>query len=414
MTKAHNLKCRFCDTELRRTFVDLGMSPVSNANVAPDRAEAMEPFFPLHVRVCHHCWLVQLPEVESHEHIFKGDYAYFSSFSDSWLEHCRKYVDYVTKRFCLTEKSFVVEIASNDGYLLQYFVQRKFSVLGVEPSENVASKAEEKGVKSLVKFFGEKTAQEIVAQGRKADLVIGNNVLAHVPDINDFVRGLKILLATEGVMTFEFPHLLQLIQQNQFDTIYHEHFSYFSLLAIQRIFDHFDLRMFDVQELSTHGGSLRVHVCHKGNPRRDGQDNVDVLLKREQDAGLESEAAYARFAQQVRATKRTLLDLLIKIKADGKSIVGYGAPAKGNTLLNYCGIRQDFLDYTVDRSPYKQGKLLPGTHIPIFAPEKIQETRPDYILILPWNLKAEIMEQMAFVRQWGGKFILPIPHPEIA
>ncbi len=413
MTKAVNLKCRFCGTELKHTFVDLGMSPVSNANILVDKAEAMEPFFPLHVEVCHQCWLVQLPEIEHHENIFKDDYAYFSSFSDSWLEHCREYVSYVVERFSLIKENFIVEIASNDGYLLQYFLQRGFSVLGVEPAANVANKAEEKGIKTLKKFFGERTAEEIIAQGRKADLIIGNNVLAHVPDINDFVRGLKVLLAPEGVMTLEFPHLLQMINQNQFDTIYHEHFSYFSLLSANRIFNSFDLRIFDVQELSTHGGSLRIHVCHKEHVKRDGQNNVNALLKREKDMGLDREGTYARFAQQVQGAKRALLELLIKIKNDGKTIVGYGAPAKGNTLLNYCGIRHDFLDYTVDRNPHKQGRLLPGTHIPIFSPKKIEETRPDYILILPWNLKEEVMEQMAFIRQWGGKFILPIPHPEV-
>jgi SAM-dependent methyltransferase len=413
MTFVHELKCRFCGARLEHSFVDLGMSPVSNANIIPGREEAMEAFFPLHTRVCHHCWLVQLPEVERPEHIFKDDYAYFSSFSDSWLEHCRKYVDYAVDRFRLTSAHFVVEIASNDGYLLQYFLGRGIPVLGVEPAENVARKAEEKGIRTLVKFFGEKTAFGIAAQGRLADLVIGNNVLAHVPDINDFVRGLKVLLAPNGVGTFEFPHLLQLLQQNQFDTIYHEHYSYLSMLAVIRIFDRAGLRIFDVQELPTHGGSLRIHVCHKENARRDGQDNMNLLLKREKDMGLDRMDVYARFAEQVRATKRALLDLLIRIKAEGKTIVGYGAPAKGNTLLNYCGIRKDFLDYTVDRSPHKQGKLLPGTHIPVFAPEKIAETRPDYVLVLPWNLRDEITGQLSYIRQWGGKFILPIPRPEV-
>ncbi len=413
MTKTANLKCRFCGMPLQHTFVDLGMSPVSNANISSDRAEAMEPFFPLHARVCHACWLVQLPEIQKPEDIFKDDYAYFSSYSDSWLEHCREYVCHATERFSLTKKSLVVEIASNDGYLLQYFVQQGVPVLGVEPSGNVVEAAKRKGVQTLVKFFGEKTAHEVVSEGHQADLIIGNNVLAHVPDINDFVRGLKVLLKPDGVITMEFPHLLQMIRKNQFDTIYHEHYSYLSLLAVQKIFGAFGLRMFDVQELPTHGGSLRIYACHQENTRVDGQERVASLLGMEKNEGLDSVDRYTRFAEQVQSSKRALLELLIGIKAEGKTIAGYGAPAKGNTLLNYCGIRRDFMEYTVDRNPHKQGKFLPGTHIPIFSPEKIRETRPDYILILPWNLKEEIMSQLAFVREWGGKFILPIPRPEV-
>lgn len=406
------LRCRFCHTELKHTFVDLGMSPISNANIPADKAEDMEPFFPLHARVCPACWLVQLPAIQKPENLFNDDYAYFSSFSDSWLQHCRQYMQYATERFSLTPKSFVVEIASNDGYLLQYFVQKGIPVLGVEPAENVARKAEEKGVRSLVKFFGEKTATEVAQQHRKADLIIGNNVFAHVPDINDFVKGLKALLAPEGVITLEFPHLLQLIRNNQFDTIYHEHYSYLSLLSVKKIFEAFGLRVFDVQELPTHGGSLRVHGCHKENVKLDGQERVEALLRIEKEEGLDSLDRYVRFSEQVKATKRALLELLIAIKAEGKSIVGYGAPAKGNTLLNYCGIGTDFIDYTVDRNPHKQGRFLPGTHIPIHGPEKIAATKPDYVMILPWNLKDEIVTQLSYVRQWGCKFIVPVPQPE--
>lgn len=407
------LKCRFCGTPLEHTFVDLGMSPISNANISSERCEVMEPFFPLHARVCHVCWLVQLPEIQKPDHLFNDDYAYFSSFSDSWLEHCRLYVKKVTERFSLTEKSFVAEIASNDGYLLQYFVEQGIPVLGVEPSANVAEAALKKGIKTLVKFFGEKTAHEIAAEGKKADLIIGNNVLAHVPDINDFVRGLKVLLNFDGVITLEFPHLLQMIRNNQFDTIYHEHYSYLSLLSVQKIFKSFGLRVFDVEELPTHGGSLRIYVCHQESVRVDDHASVDALLKIEKNEGLDGLDRYACFSQQVQSTKRAVLELLIRLKDEGKTIVGYGAPAKGNTLLNYCGIRTDFLDYTVDRSPHKQGKLLPGTHIPIYGPERIAETKPNYVLILPWNLKDEIMGQLSDIRRWGGKFIVPIPNPEV-
>lgn len=403
------LKCRFCGTALQHTFVDLGMSPLSNANVPLERAEAMEPFFPLHVRVCHVCWLVQLPEIEKPEQIFKEDYAYFSSFSDSWLAHCKTYVDAAVSRFKLDSKSFVVEVASNDGYLLQYFVQKKIPVLGVEPSANVAEAAQKKGVDSLVKFFGRETAAQIANSRQKADLIIGNNVLAHVPDIKDFAGGLKALLKSDGVITLEFPHLLQMMRKNQFDTIYHEHYSYLSLVAVQGILRSQGLRIFDVEELPTHGGSLRIYACHNENSRSDGQIRVDQLLSAERAAVLDQFKSYELFAGRVKAAKRAFLALLIDLKSEGKTVVGYGAPAKGNTLLNYCGVRTDFMEYTVDRSPHKQGKLLPGTHIPVYAPEKIAETRPDYVVILPWNLKDEIVQQLDYIRGWGGKFIVPIP-----
>ncbi len=407
------LKCRFCGKELKHTFAALGMSPISNANVSLERAERMEPFFPLHARVCDACWLVQLPEIEKPEQLFTEDYAYFSSYSDSWLAHCKKYVDEVSARFQLSQKSFVVEIASNDGYLLQYFLQKKIPVLGIEPSANVAAAACKKGIDTLVEFFGARSAKVVATDRGQADLIIGNNVLAHVPDINDFVRGLKILLKSEGIITMEFPHLLQMIRHNQFDTIYHEHYSYLSLLSVQKIFAAEGLDVFDVEELATHGGSLRIFACHQENRKNERSDRVSRLLAMELQAGLNTLDTYSRFNEQVRRTKYALLDLLIDIKTQGKSVAAYGAPAKGNTLLNYCGIRQDFVDYTVDRSPHKQRKLLPGTHIPIYGPEKIAETKPDYVLILPWNIKEEIMEQMAYVRQWGGKFIIPIPTPVV-
>ena len=407
------IRCRSCGMLLQHTFVDLGMSPVSNANISSESSEAMEPFFPLHARVCNLCWLVQLPEIEKPQQIFKEDYAYFSSYSDSWLAHCRSYADQMVERCGLSSQSFVVEVASNDGYLLQYLVQKGVPVLGIEPSANVAEAARKKGVETLVKFFGEQTARDLKQDGYRADLIIGNNVLAHVPDILDFVRGLKVLLKADGVITLEFPHLLQMMNNNQFDTIYHEHFSYLSLLSVRKIFQSAGLRIFDVEELTTHGGSLRIFGCHQENGRFDGEPRVVAVLQKELKAGLASLEAYSRFSHQVCSTKRALLDLLIRIKAGGKKIAGYGAPAKGNTLLNYCGIRTDFIDYTVDKNPHKQGKLLPGTHIPVYAPERIMETRPDYVLILPWNIKGEVMEQMKGIRQWGGKFIVPIPNPEV-
>ena len=401
-------QCRFCHAPLQHTFADLGMSPISNAFLKPTQLNLKEPFYPLHAYVCGTCLLVQLEEFESPEAIFNDDYAYFSSFSDTWLKHARDYVDEMVERFGYGGSSLVVEIASNDGYLLQYFVARRIPVLGVEPAANVAEAARKKGVDTLVKFFGVNTAKELAATRGKADLLLGNNVLAHVPDLNDFVAGMKILLKPDGVITMEFPHLLRLMQQNQFDTIYHEHFSYFSLLTVEKVFAHHRLMLFDIQQLRTHGGSLRIFARHAGHP---GQVSgaVSALLAEERAAGLERISTYSAFAEKVRVTKRKLLQFLIEAKEAGKSVVGYGAPAKGNTLLNYCGVRSDFIDYTVDRSPHKQGMFLPGTHIPIHEPERIFRTRPDYVLILPWNIKDEIIEQMSAVRSWGGKFVVPVP-----
>jgi 2-polyprenyl-3-methyl-5-hydroxy-6-metoxy-1,4-benzoquinol methylase len=368
----------------------------------------MEPFYPLHVYVCDQCFLVQLEEYVSPEAIFT-EYAYFSSYADSWVEHMRRYADMITDRLALSKDSLVVEVASNDGYLLQHFVEKGIPVLGVEPAANVAQVAIDKGIPTLVKFFGEQTARELVAQGEQADLICGANVLAQVPRPNDFVKGLQALLKPGGVVTIEFPHLMRLMAENQFDTIYHEHFSYLSFLSAERIFAAQGLTVFDVEELPTHGGSLRIYARHAGEQDRPMTSRAQELRQREIEAGLLHIETYARFGEQVKETKRRLLEFLIEVKRHGKTVAAYGAPGKGNTLLNYCGVRTDFIDFTVDRSPYKQGKFLPGTHIPIHHPDRIREKKPDYVLILPWNFKDEIVEQMAFIREWGGKFVVPIP-----
>lgn len=384
------------------------MSPLCESYVSAAQLDAMEPFFPLHVRVCDRCFLVQLDQYVSGEEIF-SDYAYFSSYSDSWLDHSRRYTDAMIERFELDESSFVVEVASNDGYLLQYFVERGVPCLGVEPAANVAVAAEEKGVPTLVEFFGGASGARLAGERRAADLMIGNNVLAQVHDINDFVAGFKNALAPRGVVTMEFPHLMRLVEENQFDTIYHEHFSYFSFGTAARIFAAHGLVLFDVEELPTHGGSLRIYARHEGDDTKPVSERARDLERREIEAGLFELAYYASFGEQVRETKRKLLDFLIRAKREGKAIAGYGAPGKGNTLLNYCGVGRDFLDFTVDRNPHKQGMYLPGTHIPIHPPEKIDEMRPDYVLILPWNLKEEIARQLSGVRAWGGRLVVPIP-----
>jgi 2-polyprenyl-3-methyl-5-hydroxy-6-metoxy-1,4-benzoquinol methylase len=401
-----------CGTPLRHTFVDLGMSPLCESYLSAEKLNQMEPFYPLHVYVCERCFLVQLEEFVSREEIFT-EYAYFSSYADSWVEHMHRYAEMMVNRLGLGKHSFVVEVASNDGYLLQHFVKRSIPVLGIEPAANVAKVAVEKGVPTLVKFFGEQTARELVGQGKQADLVCGANVLAQVPDPNDFVRGLKLLLKPGGIVTIEFPHLMKLMAENQFDTIYHEHFSYFSFLSAEAIFATQGLTLFDVDELPTHGGSLRIYARHLEDGAKPMTDRARALRQREIDAGLLRLETYAGFGEQVKETKRKLLEFLIQARRAGKRVAGYGAPGKGNTLLNYCGIRTDFIDFTVDRSPYKQGKFLPGTHIPIFAPDKIREVRPDYVLILPWNFKDEIIQQMADVRGWGGKFVVPIPEVKV-
>ena len=404
--------CLFCSAPLRQTFVDLGMSPLCESYLPAEALNQVERFYPLHAYVCERCFLVQVEQYVSPEAIFT-EYAYFSSFSDSWLAHAKAYVDMIASRLGLSGTSRVIELGSNDGYLLQYFVAKGMPVLGVEPARNVAEAAVARGVPTHVAMFGRQTARELQAQGLQADLLIGNNVLAQVPDVNDFVAGMKLLLKPGGVLTMEFPHLMRLMQENQFDTIYHEHFSYFSFLTAERIFAAHGLRLFDVQELRTHGGSLRIYAGHAEESGTPESEDVTRLRAREASAGLSRLETYAAFTEQVHETKRRLLEFLINVKRAGKHIAGYGAPGKGNTLLNYCGIRTDFLDYTVDRNPYKHGRFLPGTHIPIHAPEKIRQTRPDYVLILPWNLKDEIMEQVSYIREWAGQFVVPIPDVKV-
>lgn len=404
--------CRFCEAPLQHTLVDLGMSPLCESYLTAEQLNQMEPFYPLHVYVCESCFLAQLEEYVSPEEIFT-EYAYFSSYADSWLQHAKNYTDMMVERFGINGKSFVVELASNDGYLLQYFAEKGIPVLGVEPAANVAKVAIEKGIPTLVEFFGEKLAEDLVSKGKQADLVLGNNVLAQVPGLNDFVQGMKILLKPQGIITMEFPHLVRLMEENQFDTIYHEHFSYFSFIAVEKIFAAHQLTIFDVEELPTHGGSLRIHARHAEDGTRPVTDRAKELKRREEAAGLMRMGTYSAFSEQVKETKRKLLEFLIRAKREGKTVCGYGAPGKGNTLLNFCGIRTDFLDYTVDRNPYKHGKFTPGTHIPIFSPERIRQTRPDYLFILPWNFKDEIMKQMSYIREWGGQFIVPIPEVKV-
>ncbi|HEY0483952.1 MAG TPA: class I SAM-dependent methyltransferase [Kofleriaceae bacterium] len=404
--------CRFCSASLAHTLCDLGMSPLCESILAADQTNQMEPFYPLKVWVCHQCLLVQLEQYVSAEHIFT-EYAYFSAFSTAWLEHCKTYVAMITERLGLGPTSQVIELASNDGYLLQYFVERGVPALGIEPAANVAEAATKRGVETLVRFFTRELGAELAATGRRADLVIGNNVLAQVPDINSFVAGIAAVLAPTGTATLEFPHLQRLIEGNQFDTIYHEHFGYFSLLAVETIFAAHGLTIFDVEELWTHGGSIRIYARPTADAGRPVGARVTELRAREEALGFRDMATYAAFEERVRETKRRILELLIAAKRAGKRIAGYGAPGKGNTLLNYCGIRNDFLDFTVDRNPYKHGRFLPGTHIPCFAPDKIDAEKPDYIFILPWNLKDEIMKQLAHTREWGARFIVPIPEPQI-
>jgi SAM-dependent methyltransferase len=388
------------------------MAPLSNAFLQPEQLDAMEPYYPLHARVCERCFLVQLGEFERPEKIF-GDYPYFSSFSETWLRHAREYAEQALGRFPLTAESLVVEVASNDGYLLQYFRERGIPVLGVEPAQNVAKAAIEKGIPTLTQFFGKATAAAMQSAGQQADLLVANNVLAHVPELHDFVEGLRLALKQNGTIVLEFPHLLRLIQGSQFDTIYHEHFSYFSFLTAEDVLMRHGLAVFDVEEIPTHGGSLRVYACHAGGDFRAPQARVSKLRSLEMAAGIRELGTYEAFGQKVREAKRALLRFLIEAKDAAKSIVGYGAPAKGNTLLNYCGVGTDFLDYTADISPHKQGRYLPGSHIPIHHPDRIRQTRPDYVLILPWNLRDEIVKQLAFIRQWGGRFVVPIPTTEV-
>jgi 2-polyprenyl-3-methyl-5-hydroxy-6-metoxy-1,4-benzoquinol methylase len=408
----HSPACRFCKAPLKHTLVDLGMSPLCESILSAGQLNHVECFYPLRVYVCDTCFLVQLEAYVSPEEIF-NEYGYFSSYAVSWLQHAKHYTDLMVADFGINAGSLVVELASNDGYLLQYFVEKGIPVLGIEPAKNVAKVAIEKGIPTLVEFFGEKLAEDLVSKGKQADLVLGNNVLAQVPDINDFVAGIKILLKPQGIITLEFPHLSCLMQENQFDTIYHEHFSYFSFIAAEKILAAHQLTIFDVAELATHGGSLRIFARHAQDNTRPVSARANELRSRELAAGLAHMETYSKFAEQVKETKRKLLEFLIKVKREGKTVCGYGAPGKGNTLLNYCGIGTDFIDYTVDRNPYKHGKFTPGTHIPILPVEKIRETRPDYLLILPWNFKDEIMGQQAYIKEWGGQFIVPIPEVKV-
>lgn len=410
MLKAER-KCRFCNAHLTETFANLGMSPLSNSFIANDKQHLPESIYPLHAYVCSNCFLVQLEEFESPQNIFT-DYLYFSSFSDDWLKHSERYADDSIKKFNLNSSSTVVEIASNDGYLLQFFKHKKIPVLGIEPASNVAQIAIAKGIPTEVAFFGVETANQLKEKGVSADLMVANNVLAHVPNINDFVSGFKVLLEINGVATFEFPSLHRQIEGNQFDTIYHEHFSYLSLLAVEQVMGKHGLRVYDVEELKTHGGSLRVYVCHQDSRHLPTQELKDQR-QRETEFGLNKLTVYRNFCNVTSIIKADLLEFFLNARKSGKVVAGYGAPAKGNTLLNYCGIGPEFLPFTVDRSPYKQNTLLPGCRIPVLSPEQIFQSKPDYLLILPWNLRNEISAQMSEIRSWGGKFVTPIPKIEI-
>jgi SAM-dependent methyltransferase len=403
--------CRLCGLPLGHTFVDLGMSPLCESILTSDQLDKIEPYFPLHALVCEHCFLVQLTQYVSAEHIFR-EYAYFSSYSTSWVAHARAYCQMMATRLALNRHSLVVELASNDGYLLQHFLPLGVPILGIEPAANVARIAIEKGIETRVEFFGVELADRMVAEGKRADLIVANNVLAQVPDLNGFVAGMAKLLKPDGVITLEFPHLQRLMENTQFDTIYHEHFSYFSLITIRTLAQRHRLKLIDVEELATHGGSLRVYLAHADAPRQPTK-RMSELLYRERALGYSDLATYGSFGKRVQRLKRDLLSYLIGTKDEGKIICGYGAPGKGNTLLNYCGIGTDFLEFTVDRNPYKHGRFTPGMHIPIQPPEAIDNLQPDYILILPWNLTQEIVEQLRHVGKWGGKFIVPIPEVRV-
>jgi SAM-dependent methyltransferase len=400
-------RCRLCGDGLRHQFADLGMSPLCESFVEEHQLDSAEMYFPLRVLVCDKCFLVQLRDYVAPDHIF-SEYAYFSSYSQSWVAHAKAYCEMITKRLLLDRNSLVIELASNDGYLLQHFVPLGIPILGIDPAANVARVAQEKGIPTRVGFFGREMARQLAAEGFAADLIAANNVVAHVPDLNDFVGGMTRILKPEGVITLEFPHLQRLMEGNQFDTIYHEHFSYFSLTTMQYVAQRHGLRLIDVEEIPTHGGSLRVYLAHDSSARETGTAVAD-LLSREERLGFRCVETYTTFDEQVRRTKRHLLEFLTGAKNDGKRICGYGAPGKGNTLLNYCGIGRDFLDFTVDRNPYKHGRFTPGMHIPIYPVESIDLAMPDYVLILPWNLKDEIVQQMKHIGRWGGKFVVPIP-----
>ena len=404
--------CRLCATPLTQTFCDLGIMPLANSFLVAADLPRTEPAFPLHVRVCVNCFLVQLPEVETPQNIF-SDYAYFSSFADGWVDHCNAFADVAVVRFGLTSNQRVVEIASNDGCMLRAFRNKGIGILGVEPAANVAQEAFSHGIATRIGFFGTRLAKELATEGLAADLLIANNVLAHVPDLNDFVGGLSALLKPQGALSIEFPSLLKLIGETQFDTIYHEHFSYFSLLTAERALNQHGLSVFDVEDIATHGGSLRVYAQRSASGRQPISGRVAAVRGHEKSAGLGAPGIYRDFEQRVKQRKIELRGFLQTVKDTGESVVAYGAPAKGNTLLNYCGIGRDLIDYTVDRSPHKQGRFLPGSHIPIMHPDRIRETRPDFVLVLPWNWKDEIITDLAYIREWGGRFVIPVPNVEV-
>lgn len=403
------MKCRFCNADLENVFIDLFNSPASNSFLTEEQLNEPESFYPLKVYTCHQCFLVQVDEYKKSDAIFDSSYVYFSSYSITWLAHAKKYVDQMIERFKFNENSRVVEIASNDGYLLQYFVQKNIPVLGVEPTSNTAEVAKGKGIESIIDFFSVRLANELSGKGIKADLLLGNNVLAHVPDIVDFTKGLKILLSEKGVVTMEFPHLVQLIENNQFDTVYHEHFSYLSFTTVKKIFEAAGLEMFDVEEIPTHGGSLRVYAKHAEDRSKKVSENVTLLLEKEKRKGITDIASYSGFQQRALKIKISLLDFLLEQKKEGKNVAAYGAAAKGNTLLNYCGVKGDLIDFVVDANIHKQNKFLPGSHIPVVNEEYLKKQKPDYIIIFPWNIKEEIKEQLSYVKEWGGKFVIAIP-----
>ena len=407
------MNCRFCETKLEHVFIDLGEAPPSNSFLNAAQLDKPESYFPLKIFVFSNCFLVQVDEHKKASEIFDNEYAYFSSYSTSWLAHAKTYTEKMVDRFGISKNSLVVEIASNDGYLLQYFKEKEIHVLGIEPTESTAKVAREKGIESITEFFGEDFAKKLTSENRKADLLLGNNVLAHVPDINDFVKGLKVALKMEGVITMEFPHLVKLIENNQFDTIYHEHFSYFSFTTVCRIFEAHGLVMFDVDEIPTHGGSLRIYAGNKEDTSKSISDKVGELLERENSIGVSDLNYYKGFGEKVNGIKKELLQFLLEQKNAGKKVAAYGAAAKGNTLLNYCGIKNDVISFVVDASPHKQGKFLPGSHIPIVAEEEIKKNKPDFIIIFPWNIKEEIINQLNFIREWGGQFVISIPELEI-
>ncbi|MBM3417013.1 MAG: class I SAM-dependent methyltransferase [Bacteroidetes bacterium] len=403
------MTCRFCKTPLEHIFIDLVNSPPSNSFLEADQLNEPETFYPLKVFTCHHCFLIQVDEYKKSGDIFDSNYVYFSSYSSSWLAHARQYTEMMTDRFGLNEQSQVIEIASNDGYLLQYFVKKKIPVLGIEPTLNTAEAARQKGVDTWVEFFGVKLSEKLVQERMKADLLLGNNVLAHVPDIVDFVKGMKIILKSAGVITMEFPHLLQLVNNNQFDTIYHEHFSYLSFYTVQQIFSAQGLELFDVDELSTHGGSLRIYAKHKEDNSKNISSNVQKVLQKEMNAGINTLDFYTSFTSKAGKVKIDFLSFLIEQNRNGKRVAGYGAAAKGNTLLNYCGVKNDFIEFVVDANPAKQNKFLPASHIAVVDENHLKKSKPDFVIIFPWNLKEEIATQLSYIRDWGGQFVIPIP-----